>query len=289
LGVTFGVLYVDEGNFLNWYERREDAEAAVLEVARRDPGEATAFGYLAYDGAGEPQGTFVSGAALLEQTGETTVLATYEGETVVNVSGHRMSTAEIESALVSHELVAEAAVIGQSDEDTGQAIWAFVTLKGPHWGSDELVVELRERVATRIGELARPKRIIWADDLPKTHSGKIMRRLLRDIAEGHQLGTSDTDVNIGRLDVEQRRQAGMAGEERHVVPSPDGGWDVVKPGSSRASSHHDTQAQAEARAKEILGNIGGGEAVIHGRDNKIRDKDTVAPARDPFPPRDRKH
>jgi len=111
---------------------------------------------------------------------------------VVNVSGHRMSTAEVESAIVAHPKVAEAAVIGQADEDTGQAICAFVTLEGDDHGSDELIVEIHETVAKRIGKLARPRRIIWADDLPKTRSGKIMRRLLRDIAEGQALGDVTT-------------------------------------------------------------------------------------------------
>jgi acetyl-CoA synthetase len=111
---------------------------------------------------------------------------------VVNVSGHRLSTAEVESAIVAHEKVAEAAVIGQSDEDTGQAICAFVTLRGGIEPSDEVVESIRETVATRIGKFARPKRIVWADDLPKTRSGKIMRRLLRDIAEGRALGDVTT-------------------------------------------------------------------------------------------------
>jgi acetyl-CoA synthetase len=111
---------------------------------------------------------------------------------VVNVSGHRLSTAEVESAIVSHPKVAEAAVIGQSDEDTGQAICAFVTLNGDLEGTEELVVDIRSHVADRIGKFARPKRIIWSDDLPKTRSGKIMRRLLRDIAEGRALGDVTT-------------------------------------------------------------------------------------------------
>jgi acetyl-CoA synthetase len=111
---------------------------------------------------------------------------------VVNVSGHRLSTAEVESAIVAHELVAEAAVIGQSDEDTGQAICAFVTLKGDTEGTDAVEGGIREVVAERIGKFARPKRIVWADDLPKTRSGKIMRRLLRDIAEGRALGDVTT-------------------------------------------------------------------------------------------------
>jgi acetyl-CoA synthetase len=111
---------------------------------------------------------------------------------VVNVSGHRLSTAEVESAIVAHEKVAEAAVIGQSDEDTGQAICAFVTLQGSTDPSDELIDEVRGVVAERIGKFARPKRVIWAEDLPKTRSGKIMRRLLRDIAEGRALGDVTT-------------------------------------------------------------------------------------------------
>jgi acetyl-CoA synthetase len=111
---------------------------------------------------------------------------------VVNVSGHRLSTAEVESAIVAHDQVAEAAVIGQYDEDSGQAICAFVTLQGDLEGSDEIVGAIRETVAKRIGKFARPKRIIWADDLPKTRSGKIMRRLLRDIADGKALGDVTT-------------------------------------------------------------------------------------------------
>ncbi len=111
---------------------------------------------------------------------------------MLNVSGHRMSTAEIESAIVSHSKVAEAAVIGQQDEDTGQSVTAFVTLEGGRDGDEQMIAAIREHVAQRIGKLARPKRIIWADDLPKTRSGKIMRRLLRDIAEGRELGDVTT-------------------------------------------------------------------------------------------------
>ena len=111
---------------------------------------------------------------------------------VVNVSGHRLSTAEVESAIVAHPDVAEAAVIGQHDEDTGQAIVAFVTLQGELEGDEATVEGIRETVAERIGKFARPKRIIWTDDLPKTRSGKIMRRLLRDIAEGRALGDVTT-------------------------------------------------------------------------------------------------
>jgi acetyl-CoA synthetase len=103
-----------------------------------------------------------------------------------------MSTAEIESAIVAYSKVAEAAVIGQADEDTGQSVTAFVTLEGGLDGDEDMTAKIREQVASRIGKLARPKRIIWADDLPKTRSGKIMRRLLRDIAEGRELGDVTT-------------------------------------------------------------------------------------------------
>jgi acetyl-CoA synthetase len=111
---------------------------------------------------------------------------------VVNVSDHRLSTAEVESAIVADEMVAEAAVIGQYDEQTGQAICAFVTLQGAIEGTAELEEGVRDTVAERIGKFARPKRIVWADDLPKTRSGKIMRRLLRDIADGRALGDVTT-------------------------------------------------------------------------------------------------
>src|SRR6202167_2041458 len=107
---------------------------------------------------------------------------------VINVSGHRLSTAEVESALVAHPLVAEAAVIAASDELTGQSIVAYVTLRAGTSAEPALKDALRQHVAERIGKLARPKRIIWADDVPKTRSGKIMRRLLRDIAEGRDPG-----------------------------------------------------------------------------------------------------
>ena len=111
---------------------------------------------------------------------------------VINVSGHRLSTAEIESALVAHTTVAEAAVIAISDESTGQAVIAYVTLGQDAGSRSSLSEDLRAHVGDRIGKFARPKRIIWADDLPKTRSGKIMRRLLRDIAEGREPGDATT-------------------------------------------------------------------------------------------------
>jgi acetyl-CoA synthetase len=144
----------------------------------------------AYFGRFGKQTYLVGDAARRDEDGYFWVLGRIDD--VVNVSGHRLSTAEVESAIVSHPKVAEAAVIGQSDEDTGQAICAFVTLEGDHKGDDAMVVELSEHVAARIGKLARPKRVIWSGDLPKTRSGKIMRRLLRDIAEGRELGDVTT-------------------------------------------------------------------------------------------------
>jgi acetyl-CoA synthetase len=110
---------------------------------------------------------------------------------VLNVAGHRLSTMEIESALVHHEKVAEAAVVGRPDEIKGEGIACFVTLKGGIAPSEELKKDLRDHVVRQIGALARPDDIRFTDALPKTRSGKIMRRLLRDIAGGKQT-TQDT-------------------------------------------------------------------------------------------------
>jgi acetyl-CoA synthetase len=132
---------------------------------------------------------------------------------VINVSGHRLSTAEVESAIVAHPKVAEAAVVAQTDEDTGQAIVAYVTLEGELEGSDDMVQELRDHVAQRIGKLARPRRIIWSGDLPKTRSGKIMRRLLRDIAEGRELGDVTTLRDPTIMEELKQKVAERADEE----------------------------------------------------------------------------
>jgi acetyl-CoA synthetase len=139
---------------------------------------------------------------------------------VLNVAGSRFAAAAVESAIVAHPRVAEAAVIGQFDEDTGQAICAFVTLELDQPGSVVLEQEIREGVVARVGPLASPQRIIWADELPKTRSGKIMRRLLRDIAAGEALGDLTTlrDPRVmGEL--EQHFVAGP-GAERHPPPPP---------------------------------------------------------------------
>ena len=112
---------------------------------------------------------------------------------VINVAGHRLGTAEVESALVAHPKVAEAAVVGRPDAVKGSAIVAFVTLKSPHLPSEALKAELQDHVVTQIGALARPAAIRCVDGLPKTRSGKIMRRLLREIAAG-SVSTGDTST-----------------------------------------------------------------------------------------------
>ena len=122
---------------------------------------------------------------------------------VMNVSGHRISTTEVESALVSHEAVAEAAVVGANDAMTGQGIVAFVILRGgvDHANGEELQKELKAHVAKEIGAIARPRQIMVVNELPKTRSGKIMRRLLRDVAENRAVGDSTTlaDPNVMKL------------------------------------------------------------------------------------------
>ena len=122
---------------------------------------------------------------------------------VMNVSGHRISTTEVESALVSHPAVAEAAVVGANDEMTGQGIVAFVILRGDvaHQDGEKLIKELRDHVSKEIGPIAKPKQIMVVNELPKTRSGKIMRRLLRDVAENRAVGDSTTlaDPNVMRL------------------------------------------------------------------------------------------
>jgi acetyl-CoA synthetase len=132
---------------------------------------------------------------------------------VMNVSGHRISTLEVESALVDHPAVAEAAVTGREDAITGQAIAAFVTLKGDRIGDAALIGELREHVAVKIGKIARPASIVFTQELPKTRSGKIMRRLLRDVAEQRKLGDVTTLANASVMEEIAARQA--------VAPSED--------------------------------------------------------------------
>ena len=131
---------------------------------------------------------------------------------VMNVSGHRISTTEVESALVDHSSVAEAAVVGATDETTGQAIVGYCILRGGNDPSDELREEIRQHVSKKLGAIARPKAVVLVPDLPKTRSGKIMRRLLRDVAEGRQLGDTTTLADATVVD-EIRDRAEQAPQE----------------------------------------------------------------------------
>jgi acetyl-CoA synthetase len=133
---------------------------------------------------------FAGDGARIDRDGDFWLLGRVDD--VMNVSGHRISTIEVESALVDHQAVAEAAVCGRSDSLTGQAIVAYVTLKGGREGSVEMLDELRDHVAKVIGPIAKPANIVFTPELPKTRSGKIMRRLLRDVAENRPLGDTTT-------------------------------------------------------------------------------------------------
>ena len=151
---------------------------------------------------------FAGDGAKIDQDGDIWVLGRVDD--VLNVSGHRMSTTEIESALVSHDKVAEAAVVGARDETTGQAIEAFVILReSADGGGDDVVRELRNHVRSAIGPIATPRSIMVVPDLPKTRSGKIMRRLLQDVAEDREVGDVTTLADSSVMD---RIQQGMSGQ-----------------------------------------------------------------------------
>jgi acetyl-CoA synthetase len=139
---------------------------------------------------GRPDVYFAGDGAKRDSDGYLWILGRVDD--VLNVAGHRIGTMEVESALVGHPWVAEAAVVGKAHALKGQALSAFVTLRAGRESSSELRDELREFVAQKIGAIARPDDIIFSADLPKTRSGKIMRRLLRDIAEGRALGDTTT-------------------------------------------------------------------------------------------------
>jgi acetyl-CoA synthetase len=132
---------------------------------------------------------------------------------VMNVSGHRISTTEVESALVDHASVAEAAVVGATDDTTGQAIVGYVILRGDSEPSASLGEEIRQHVAKKLGAIARPKTVVLVPDLPKTRSGKIMRRLLRDVAEGRSLGDTTTLADPNVFDEIRRRAADTPQED----------------------------------------------------------------------------
>jgi len=159
---------------------------------------------------------FAGDGAKLDEDGDLWLLGRVDD--VMNVSGHRISTTEVEHALVGHPAVAEAAVVGASDATTGQAIVAFVTPRGnvaaDRSAGDAFVQELRAHVATAIGPIAKPRQILITPELPKTRSGKIMRRLLRDIAENRDLGDVTTllDPSVTEA-IRDRMNTGTASDE----------------------------------------------------------------------------
>jgi acetyl-CoA synthetase len=159
---------------------------------------------------------FAGDGAKLDEDGDIWLLGRVDD--VMNVSGHRLSTTEIESALVSHPKVAEAAVVGARDEDTGQAVCAFVILRESATGGDadnsDIVAELRQHVAKEIGKIARPRQIMVVPELPKTRSGKIMRRLLRDVAEDREVGDVTTLADSTVMDlISENLKGGSAADE----------------------------------------------------------------------------
>jgi acetyl-CoA synthetase len=155
---------------------------------------------------------FAGDGAKLDEDGDIWLLGRVDD--VMNVSGHRLSTTEIESALVSHPKVAEAAVVGAKDEDTGQAVCAFVILRESAGdGGEDIVQELRNHVATEIGKIARPRQIMVVPELPKTRSGKIMRRLLRDVAEDREVGDVTTLADSTVMDLISQNLKEGKGEE----------------------------------------------------------------------------
>ncbi|MDQ3956263.1 MAG: acetate--CoA ligase [Actinomycetota bacterium] len=164
-----------------------------------------------YFGKYGPKTYFPGDGAKLDDDGYYWLLGRVDD--VMNVAGHRISTYEVESALVDHSSVAEAAVVGRKHPQEGETIVAFVTPKGGIEGDEDLMGELRDHVAKVIGKIARPKSIVFTDDLPKTRSGKIMRRLLRDVAEGRELGDVTTLQNAPILDEIQAKADSRQGDE----------------------------------------------------------------------------
>jgi len=154
---------------------------------------------------------FAGDGARIDRDGDFWLLGRVDD--VMNVSGHRISTIEVESALVDHPAVAEAAVCGRSDSLTGQAIVAYVTLRGGREGSVEMLDELRDHVARVIGPIAKPANVVFTPELPKTRSGKIMRRLLRDVAEHRPLGDTTTLADPAVVDELAARAAEEPSEE----------------------------------------------------------------------------
>src|SRR5207253_6365217 len=158
-----------------------------------------------------PDVYFAGDGARIDEDGDFWLLGRVDD--VMNISGHRISTIEVESALVDHQEVAEAAVCGRKDATTGQAIVAYVTLKGGEEGSVEKLEELRNHVGKKIGAIAKPANIVFTPELPKTRSGKIMRRLLRDVAEERQLGDTTTLADPTVVDEIKERASASPAEE----------------------------------------------------------------------------
>src|SRR5204862_5141392 len=154
---------------------------------------------------------FAGDGARVDEDGDFWLLGRVDD--VMNVAGHRISTIEVESALVDHQEVAEAAVCGRADPTTGQAIVAFVSLKGGKEGSVEKLEELRSHVARKIGPIAKPANIVFTPELPKTRSGKIMRRLLRDVSEHRTLGDTTTLADPAVVEELKERSLAEKGEE----------------------------------------------------------------------------
>ncbi|HEY0646164.1 MAG TPA: acetyl-coenzyme A synthetase, partial [Nocardioides sp.] len=155
---------------------------------------------------------FAGDGAKLDDDGDIWLLGRVDD--VMNVSGHRLSTTEIESALVSHPKVAEAAVVGAADETTGQAVCAFVILRDSAGdGGEDIVEELRKHVAKEIGAIAKPRQIMVVPELPKTRSGKIMRRLLKDVAEHREVGDVTTLADSTVMDLIKGKEGSAASDE----------------------------------------------------------------------------
>jgi acetyl-CoA synthetase len=202
-------IYDEDGNSVedigegteNAYLVLERPWPAMLRTLYKDPQRYKESYWEVYDGV-----YFVGDGARRDEDGYYWI--TGRVDDVMNVSGHRISTIEVENALVSHEAVAESAVIGRYDEDKGQAIFAYVSLEGDREGSDELKSDLRQHVRRRIGPIATPDEMVFTNNLPKTRSGKIMRRILRAVAEdSDDLGDTSTLADPSSVDALQEEAA----------------------------------------------------------------------------------
>ena len=179
---------------------------AMLRGIHKDHERYVATYWSRYEGA-----YFAGDGAHIDEDGDFWLLGRVDD--VMNIAGHRISTIEVESALVDHPRVAEAAVCGRNDARSGEAIVAYVTLKGGDEGSVEMLEELRDHVARKIGPIAKPANLVFTPELPKTRSGKIMRRLLRDVAEQRELGDTTTLADPAVVDELQTRAESERSED----------------------------------------------------------------------------